>query len=155
MRGDKIAPQVCARSGTGRLPRSVFCAAVLLLSSVVSGHAQAPNSKADPESGPATIQSFKMHVPDGVLIDLRHRLAETKWPDQLPGTTWEYGADIKKVRALADYWENHYDWRTQEAKINRFDQFTTEIDGQQIYFIDQRSPRPDAIPLLLIHGWPG
>jgi microsomal epoxide hydrolase len=82
-------------------------------------------------------------------------LAETKWPDQLPGTTWEYGADIKKVRELGDYWQNGYDWREQEAKINRFDQFTTEIDGQQIYFIHQRSPRPDAIPLLLIHGWPG
>jgi microsomal epoxide hydrolase len=59
-----------------------------------------------------------MHVSDQVLIDLRHRLAETKWPDQLPGTTWEYGADIKKVRELANYWENHYDWRAQEAKIN-------------------------------------
>jgi microsomal epoxide hydrolase len=96
-----------------------------------------------------------MHVPDRVLIDLRRRLAKANWPDQLPGTTWEYGADIKKVRELADYWENHYDWRAQEAKINHFDQFTTEIDGQQIYFIYQRSPRPDAIPLLLIHGWPG
>jgi microsomal epoxide hydrolase len=104
---------------------------------------------------PATIQQFKMHVPDRVLVDLRRRLAEANWPDQLPGTTWEYGADINKVRALADYWENRYDWRTQEAKINRFDQFTTEIDGQQIYFIHQRSRRPDAIPLLLIHGWPG
>ena len=96
-----------------------------------------------------------MHVPDRVLIDLRRRLAETKWPDQLPGTTWEYGADIKKVRELADYCQNGYDWRAQEAKINQFDQFTTEIDGQQIYFIHQRSPRPGAIPLMLIHGWPG
>jgi microsomal epoxide hydrolase len=82
-------------------------------------------------------------------------LAETKWPDQIPGTTWEYGADIKKVRELADYWQNNYDWRAQEAKINQFDQFITEIDGQQIYFIHQRSPRSDAIPLMLIHGWPG
>jgi pimeloyl-ACP methyl ester carboxylesterase len=104
---------------------------------------------------PATIRPFKVHVPDSALIDLRRRLAETKWPDQIPGTTWEYGADIKKVRELAEYWQNGYDWRAQEAKINRFDQFTTEIDGQQIYFIHQRSPRPDAIPLMLIHGWPG
>lgn len=96
-----------------------------------------------------------MHVPDRVLVDLRRRLAEAKWPDQLPGTTWEYGVDIKKVRELADYWQNGYDWRAQEAKINQFDQFTTEIDGQQIYFIHQRSPRADAIPLMLIHGWPG
>jgi epoxide hydrolase len=102
-----------------------------------------------------TIRPFQVHVPDRALIDLRRRLAETRWPDQLPGTTWEYGADNKKVRELADYWENSYDWRAQEAKINGFDQFTTEIDGQQIYFIHQRSPRSDAIPLLLIHGWPG
>ena len=138
-----------------RLPSSVVCAAIFLLSSIVPGHAQTLDPKADPEPTAATIRPFKMHVPDQVLIDLRHRLAETKWPDQLPGTTWEYGADIKKVRELADYWENNYDWRAQEAKINRFDQFTTEIDGQQIYFIHERSPRPDAIPLMLIHGWPG
>jgi pimeloyl-ACP methyl ester carboxylesterase len=145
-----------ARQGETWWPRSsVLCAAIFLLSSIVPGHAQTPGPKAVPEPMLATIRPFKMHVPDRVLIDLRHRLAETKWPDQLPGTTWEYGADIKKVRELAEYWQNGYDWREQEAKINRFDQFTTEIDGQQIYFIHQRSPRPDAIPLLLIHGWPG
>jgi len=130
--------------------RNLLLAALLLLTSIALGQTR---SLAKPE--PATVRRFKMNVPDQVLVDLRRHLAETKWPDQLPGTTWEYRADIKKVRELADYWQNHYDWRTQEAKINRFDQFTTEIDGQQIYFIRQRSPRPDAIPLLLIHGWPG
>ena len=130
--------------------RRLLLASLLLLPSIALGQAYVPA-----KPGSATIRPFKMHVPDGVLIDLRHRLAETKWPDQLPGTTWEYGADIKKVRELADYWQTGYDWRAQEAKINRFDQFTTEIDGQQIYFIHQRSPRPDAIPLMLIHGWPG
>jgi pimeloyl-ACP methyl ester carboxylesterase len=128
----------------------LLLAALLLFSSTALGQAQV---SAKPE--PADIHPFKAHVPDSVLIDLRRRLADTKWPDQLPGTTWEYGADINKVRELAEYWQNGYDWRAQEAKINRFDQFTTEIDGQQIYFIHQRSPRPDAIPLLLIHGWPG
>src|ERR1700732_2858391 len=145
-----------ARKGeTWRLTSSVICAAIFLLSSIVPGHAQTLDPKADPEPTEAPVRPFKMHVPDQILIDLRRRLAETKWPDQLPGTTWEYGADIKKVRELADYWQNGYDWRAQEAKINQFDQFTTEIDGQQIYFIHQRSPRPDAIPLMLIHGWPG
>jgi microsomal epoxide hydrolase len=62
---------------------------------------------------------------------------------------------MKKVRELADYWQNQYNWRAQEARINQFDQFTTEIDGQRIHFIHQRSPRSDAIPLMLIHGWPG
>lgn len=106
-------------------------------------------------AGPAAIRPFKVHVPASVLADLRHRLAETRWPDQLPGTTWEYGADIGKVRELARYWQNGYDWRAQEARINRFHQFTTVIDGQTIHFIHERSPRADAIPLMLIHGWPG
>src|SRR5271157_51322 len=110
--------------------------ALLLFPSTVLGQAQVP-AKLEP----ATIQPFQVHVPDRDLIDLRRRLAETRWPDQLPGTTWEYGADNKKVRELADCWENNYDWRAQEAKINGFDQFTTEIDGQQIYFIHQRSSR--------------
>lgn len=103
----------------------------------------------------AAIKPFKVQVPESVLADLKHRLAETRWPDQLPGTTWEYGADIRKVRELARYWQNGYDWRAQEARINRFHQFTTVIDGQTIHFIHERSPRPDAIPLMLIHGWPG
>ena len=141
------------RAETRVLTRGVCSAVFLLLSSVAQGtSATADSMYAGPE---APIRPFKVHVADGILIDLRRRLAETKWPDQLPGTTWEYGADIKKVRELADYWQNTYDWRAQEAKINRFDQFTTEIDGQQIYFIHQRSPRPGAIPLMLIHGWPG
>ena len=136
--------------GTVSLCGELLLAALLLFPSIAFGQAQLP---ATPD--PAAIRPFKVHVPDSVLIDLRRRLAETRWPDQLPGTTWEYGADIKKVRELAEYWQNGFDWRAQEAKINRFDQFTTEIDGQQIYFIHQRSPRPGAIPLLLIHGWPG
>lgn len=124
-----------------------------LLISIAPGSAQADSQAKQDSTGP--IRPFKLHVPDSVLADLHRRLAETRWPDQLPGTSWEYGANIKKVRELADYWENGFDWRAQEARINQFDQFTTEIDGQQIYFIHERSPRPDAIPLMLIHGWPG
>jgi epoxide hydrolase len=115
---------------------------------------QPSHGQATPENS-ASIKPFKVHIPDSVLADLRRRLSETRWPDQLPGTTWEYGADISKVRELANYWQKGYDWRAQEAQINRFDQFTTEIDGQTIYFIHERSPRRDAIPLMLIHGWPG
>lgn len=129
---------------------SLLLAALVLFSSTALGQ-----TNPAPKPDRAAIRPFKMYVPDQILIDLRRRLAETKWPDQLPGTTWEYGVDIKKVRELAEYWQNGYDWRAQEAKINRFEQFTTEIDEQQIHFIHQRSPRPDAIPLMLIHGWPG
>jgi epoxide hydrolase len=102
-----------------------------------------------------TIKPFTSHVPDRVLLDLRRRLSETRWPDLLPGTTWEYGADVGTVSLLAHYWQNGYDWRAAEAHINQFAQFTTEIDDQTIHFIHERSPRPDATPLMLIHGWPG
>jgi epoxide hydrolase len=142
------------KTGFERAERTVSQCGRLLLAALFCLPSIAPG-QAPAKPGAAAIRPFKVHVPDSVLIDLRHRLAETKWPDQIPGTTWEYGADIKKVRELAEYWQNSYDWRRQEARINRFDQFTTEIDGQQIYFIHQRSPRPDAIPLMLIHGWPG
>jgi hypothetical protein len=144
-----VKTNVCTRKGdsamkTGfeRAGRTVsqcarlLLAALLLFPSTALGQAQSP-----PKPEAATIHPFKVHVPDHVLIDLQRRLADTRWPDQIPGTTWEYGADIKKVRELADYWQNQFDWRAQEAKINQFDQFTTEIDGQVIHFIHQRSER--------------
>src|SRR5580704_16210338 len=126
-----------AKKIVGQCP-TLLLVALFFLFAIALGQTQPPA-----KTEPAPIRPFKIYVPDRVLTDLRHRLAEVKWPDQLPGTTWEYGADIKKVRELANYWQNGYDWRAQEAKINQFDQFTTEIDGQQIYFIHQRSPRPD------------
>lgn len=129
------------------LRASIVALIVLAAGPPAHGHNEAPSA--------AAIKPFKAHVPDSVLADLRHRLAETRWPDQLAGTGWEYGADISKVRELARYWQNGYDWRAQEARINRFHQFTTVIDGQTIQFIHERSPRADAIPLMLIHGWPG
>ena len=130
----------------------VRIAFVLILTTVLG---QAQTANADTTIRDTTICPFKVQVPDSVIVDLHRRLANAKWPDQLPGTSWEYGADIKTVRELAAYWQTQYNWRKHEAGINQFHQYTTEIDGQQIHFIHERSPRPDAIPLLLIHGWPG
>ena len=129
----------------------VFLFAMLL--AVTPGYGQSQTSKSSANT--SGIQPFKAQVPDSVLVDLRRRLANARWPDQIPDTNWEYGADIHTVRKLAEYWQNGYNWRAAEARINQFNQFTTEIDGQRIHFIHQRSPRADAIPLMLIHGWPG
>ena len=85
-------------------------AALVVLVTIQPGRAQTD------AANPAAIKPFKAHIPDSVLADLRRRLGEAKWPDQLPGTTWEYGADISKVRELANYWQKDYDWRAQEAK---------------------------------------
>lgn len=138
-----------------RLWKPLLGAALSWLASPVSSYAQVPGANAEQQASAAAIRPFEAHIPDNILLDLKRRLAAARWPDQLPGTTWEYGADIKKVRELTDYWQTQYNWRDQEARINRFHQYTTVIDGQQIHFIHERSPRPDAIPLLLIHGWPG
>jgi pimeloyl-ACP methyl ester carboxylesterase len=130
--------------------------ALLLLFVFASGPMQAwPSANRAQQPAPPLIRRFTAHISDRTLIDLKRRLADANWPDQLPGTGWEYGVDIKKVRELSTYWEKHYNWRTEEAVINRYHQYTTEIDGQQIHFVYERSTRRDAIPLLLIHGWPG
>src|SRR5215217_2587717 len=101
------------------------------------------------------IQPFTINIPQADLDDLRDRLARTRWPDELPGVGWSYGVPLGYLKELAEYWRTSYDWRTWEAKLNQFPQFTTEIDGQNIHFLHLRSPEPDALPLILTHGWPG
>ena len=111
-------------------------------------------------SGPASdssdaVEQFEIRVDDSVLEDLRSRLARTRFPDQIEGTGWEYGVPTDVLRDLVRYWQDEYDWRAQEARLNELPNFRTRIDGQQIHFVHARSPREDALPLLLLHGWPG
>jgi microsomal epoxide hydrolase len=101
------------------------------------------------------IRPFRVEVPDAVLDDLRDRLARTRWPDQIPGSGWDYGTDLEYLRDLCQYWETEFDWRAQEERFNRWPHFLTDIDGQQIHFIHARSDDPDALPLIMSHGWPG
>jgi epoxide hydrolase len=101
------------------------------------------------------VQPFSVGVPDADLRDLRDRLGRTRWPDDLPDAGWEYGVPLAYLRDLAEYWRTGYDWRAQEARLNSHPQFTTTIDGQKIHFLHVRSAQPEALPLLLTHGWPG
>jgi microsomal epoxide hydrolase len=98
---------------------------------------------------------FRIDVPEAELADLRERLARTRMPDQIPGSGWGYGTDSAYLAELCAYWRDEFDWRRQEALLNRFDHFTTGIDGQRLHFIHRRSPVPDAQPLVVLHGWPG
>jgi pimeloyl-ACP methyl ester carboxylesterase len=102
----------------------------------------------------ATIRPFRIDIPQADLEDLRARLEQALWPDELPGGG-DYGVSQAYVRSLADRWRSGYDWRTVEARINRYPQFTTEIDGQRVHFLHVRSPEPAALPLIVTHGWPG
>lgn len=101
------------------------------------------------------IRPFTIAVPDAVLEDLHRRLDATRWPDQLPDAGWDYGAELSYVRDLARTWRHDYDWRVHEAALNAFPQFRTEIDGATVHFVHVRSPEPDALPLVVTHGWPG
>ncbi len=101
------------------------------------------------------IEGFEIRVPDAVLADLRERLARTRWPDQIEGSGWDYGTDLAYLKELCAYWRDGFDWRAQEERLNRLAQFRTEIDGQPLHFVHQRSSRADALPLLVLHGWPG
>jgi len=98
---------------------------------------------------------FTISISDDVLADLRTRLEMTRWPEAEVVDDWSQGIPLSYMREVVDYWLNDYDWRDREAKLNRFDQFTTTIDGLDLHFIHARSPHEDALPLLISHGWPG
>lgn len=101
-----------------------------------------------------TTAPFTITVPDTDLEDLHTRLTRARWPEQLPEVGWARGMPAGQLRELADYWRTGYDWRAAEARLNRYPQFVTEIDGQRIHFLHVCSGRPDAIPLLITHGYP-
>ena len=101
------------------------------------------------------IKPFKINIPQSDLDDLQARLERTRWPDELPGLGWSRGVPLAYLKELAEYWRRGYAWRKYEARLNEFPQFTTEIDGQNIHFLHVRSPEPNALPLILLHSWPG
>jgi pimeloyl-ACP methyl ester carboxylesterase len=101
------------------------------------------------------IRPFRIEVPHTDLDDLRERLARTRWPGELPGVGWDYGVTLGYAKEVAEYWRTGYDWRRYEARLNAFPQFTTTIDGANVHFLHVRSLEPDALPVMLSHGWPG
>jgi pimeloyl-ACP methyl ester carboxylesterase len=100
------------------------------------------------------MNEFSVNVPQADLDDLHDRLARTRWPDELPDAGWDYGIPLDRVRQLAAAWQR-LDWRAHEARLNAYPQFTTTIDGENVYFLHIRSADPGAVPLILTHGWPG
>jgi pimeloyl-ACP methyl ester carboxylesterase len=101
------------------------------------------------------INPYFIDIPQSALDDLRERLGRTRWPDELPGVGWDLGVPLDYLKGLTEYWATAYDWRSQEAALNEFAQFTTVIDDQNVHFLHVRSTEPEALPLLITHGWPG
>ena len=159
----------CAGPRAGILRCAGVQAGILLIAFIAAACAPEPPPASETASGPPpamelpanttgdpdAIRPFTIDVPDAVLDDLRMRLEQARLPDQLPDTGWDYGTERAYLEELLAYWRDEFDWRAQEAMLNRFDQYRTTIDGLDIHFIHQRSPHEDALPLVITHGWPG
>jgi microsomal epoxide hydrolase len=98
---------------------------------------------------------FTVHVPDEVLADLYDRLSRVRWPDEIPGSGWQYGTSLAYLQELVAYWRDTFNWRAQEAKLNQFRQFMVPLDGINLHYIHQPGVGPNPLPLLIGHGWPG
>ncbi len=100
------------------------------------------------------IKPYKINIKKTELDEFKQRLQDTRWPESIEGTGWERGVPVDYLKKLVNYWQHKYDWEKQEAALNKYDQFTTEIDGQTLHFFHIKSSKKDALPLLLSHGWP-
>jgi epoxide hydrolase len=101
------------------------------------------------------MEAFRIDIPQAQLDDLDRRLAATRWPGELAGVGWSRGVPQRYLQGLAEYWRTGYDWRAAEARLNSYPQFVDEIDGTRVHFLHVRSPEPDALPVIMTHGWPG
>jgi hypothetical protein len=108
-----------------------------------------------PAATSGEIRPFRIHVPEADLMDLRRRLAATRWPEQETVADQSQGVQLATIKQLVSYWQTDYDWRKVEARLNALPQFITEIDGLDIHFIHVRSKHENALPLIVTHGWPG
>ena len=100
------------------------------------------------------MEPFKINVEESVLIDLKQRLAITRWPGEIADSSWQYGTNLAYVKELCDYWLNEFDWRAQEQRINSFSNFVASVSGLNVHFIYEKGKGPNSIPLIITHGWP-
>ncbi|MDB5148191.1 MAG: alpha/beta fold hydrolase, partial [Mucilaginibacter sp.] len=129
------------------LVSKIIAGVFILLAS--TGFAQTNNN------APDAIRQFHIHVSDEAVADLRQRVQATRWAERETVTDRSQGAQLEKIQSLVRYWGNGYDWRKAEAKLNALPQFVTTIDGLDIQFAHIRSKNPNALPIIITHGWPG
>ena len=133
---------------------------VLLAAPTYAQTGPAADAKAPPENLSASaeytaIRPFRIDVPEEELVDLRRRIEATRWPEKEPVADASQGVPLATMQKLARYWATDYDWRKCETRLNAVPNFITEIDGLDIHFIHVRSKHPDALPIIITHGWPG
>jgi pimeloyl-ACP methyl ester carboxylesterase len=159
---ERLTKRVTFRSGTIAVAATVLLTlssrsehgtALAALAATVVGVSSAPVAAAE-DTGTA-IRPFRVNVPEADLADLRRRLAATRWPTRELVKDRAQGVQLATVKELVRYWSTDYDWRKAETKLNAFPQFVTKIDGVDIHFIHVKSRHPNALPVIITHGWPG
>src|SRR3984893_9500826 len=139
-------------SGTNQDRRQFLTAAMAVAAAGAAGFSS--GALANPTSSEA-IRPFRVNVAEDDLVDLRRRIAATRWPDRETVADQSQGVRLATTQQLVRYWQTEYDWRKVEARLNALPQFVTEIDGLDIHFIHVRSKPEKALPLIVTHGWPG
>ncbi len=132
----------------GRARPLILLAAAFLLDAAMAQDSASPQAA-------AAIVPFRIAIPDSEILDLKRRLAQTRLPDAIDGSNWDYGTSLPYLAELLEYWRDEFDWREQERRLNQFDHFKTNIDSIDVHFIHERSAHEDAMPIVLTHGWPG
>jgi hypothetical protein len=140
----------CAHEG-----KSVVGESNTKMQGTAAADASQPQPASTADAATVAIRPFQVNVPEKELVDLRQRIAGTRWPDRETVTDPSQGAQLAKIQALVRYWGTGYDWRKAEAKLNALPQFVTKIDGVDIHFIHVRSRHKNALPVIITHGWPG
>ena len=130
--------------------RLLALSALALAIAILAGRSTPVSAVSD-----TAIRPFQVHVPEAALVDLRRRIAATRWPDRETVNDQSQGIQLGKLKPLVEYWGTGYDWRKAEAKLNALPQFVTRIDGLDIHFIHVRSRHPNALSVVMTHGWPG
>ncbi|MGA8495512.1 MAG: epoxide hydrolase [Xanthobacteraceae bacterium] len=133
--------------------RQLLCTAAMTVA--VAGAASLLPAELRAAAEGDAIRPFRINVPEGQLVDLRRRIAATRWADKETVTDASQGVQLATIQKVAHYWQTEHDWRKIEAKLNALPQFVTKIDGLEIHFIHVRSKHENALPLIVTHGWPG
>ena len=101
------------------------------------------------------VRPYRVNIPERVILDLRERIQRTRWPDEITGSDWTYGANLSYIKELAEYWLTRFDWRKTENEINAYPNYVADVDGYEIHFLHIKGTGSKSLPLLAMHGWPG
>ena len=145
----------CRRARMKRLEQLTRIIRIGVIAMATTSSVTLSSTPAAAENNDTAIRPFRVNIPEKELVELRKRIAAARWPSKELVGDRSQGVQLATLKALAHYWATDYDWRKAEATLNSYPQFVTKIDGVDIHFIHVKSKHPNALPMIITHGWPG